>query len=53
MSDPRLEIEKRVDNLEAAVKALVQRTGREVDIEHIEKILRGENVEEPNENAGT
>jgi hypothetical protein len=55
MAGPKLEIEKRVDRLERAVSTMAQwlvqaQTGFGAnDAEGIEKILRGEKGEEPDE----
>ena len=57
MAEPKLEVEKRLDRLELAVATMAQwlvqaQTGFGAhDAEGIEKILRGENLKEPKEDA--
>lgn len=56
MAEPKLQIEKRVDNLELAVGTMAQwlvqaQTGFGAeDAKGIEKILRGEKIKDPEEN---
>jgi hypothetical protein len=57
MAEPKLQIEQRLDRVEKAVGTMAQwlvqaQTGFGAkDAEGIEKILRGEDLEEPNENG--
>jgi hypothetical protein len=57
MAESKLEVEKRLDNVELAVRSMAQwlvqaQTGFNAhDAEGIEKILRGERTKEPEEDA--
>jgi hypothetical protein len=51
MAEPQLEIERRMDRIEAAIREIAKLFGRVEVHNHIEKILRGEKSEESKEDA--
>jgi hypothetical protein len=51
MAEPQLQIERRLDRIEEAIREIVKIVGSVDVYNHIEKILRGEKSEETEENA--